>query len=72
MLQGLMEELNVSPERTLMIGDTTHDMEMARAAGVARVGVAYGAHAKEFLLAYDLVTCMDDFEGLRQWLLRLT
>lgn len=72
MLQKLLGALEVDRERALMIGDTTHDMEMARAAGVARVGVAYGAHAKEFLLDYDLVTCMDDFEGLRRWLLRLT
>lgn len=70
MLQGLMEELNVSPERTLMIGDTTHDMEMARAAGVARLGAAYGAHAKAQLLDYGPVVCVDDIEGLRHWLSR--
>jgi len=68
MLQELMEELDVSTERTLMIGDTTHDMEMARAAGVARLGAAYGAHAKTQLLAYDPVACVDDITGLRQWL----
>ena len=71
MLQELLGELDVDRGRALMIGDTTHDMAMARAAGVARLGVAYGAHAKEALLDYDLETCMDDFEELRQWLLRL-
>ena len=69
MLQGLMAGLGVGKERTLMIGDTTHDMEMARAAGVPRVGVAYGAHAREALLDYAPLACMDDFESLRQWLL---
>ena len=68
MLQGLMEELGASRERTLMIGDTTHDMEMARAAGVRRLAVAYGAHAKDTLLGYDPEACVDDFEGLRNWL----
>ena len=44
MLQELMAELDVPPQRLLMIGDTTHDLEMARAAGCASVGVGYGAH----------------------------
>lgn len=69
MLQGLMGALGVAGARTLMIGDTTHDMEMARAAVVARLAVAYGAHAREALLAYAPLACLDDFESLRQWLL---
>lgn len=44
MLQELMREFGADPERTLMIGDTTHDLEMARNAGCASVGVSYGAH----------------------------
>lgn len=69
MLYALMSELGVSGEKTLMIGDTTHDMEMAHAAGVPRLGAAYGAHAKAALLDYAPVACLDDFAGLRQWLL---
>ena len=44
MLHELMREFGANPERTLMIGDTTHDLQMARNAGVASVGVSYGAH----------------------------
>ena len=44
MLHELMREFGADPERTLMIGDTTHDLQMARTAGVASVGVSYGAH----------------------------
>ncbi|MFM2275634.1 MAG: hypothetical protein RL211_1506 [Pseudomonadota bacterium] len=44
MLQELMAEFGVAPERTLMIGDTTHDLQMALNAGCASVGVSYGAH----------------------------
>ncbi len=44
MLHELMTELGVVPERTLMIGDTTHDLQMANNAGCASVGVSYGAH----------------------------
>jgi len=44
MLQELMNEFGVDPERTLMIGDTTHDLQMARNAGCPSVAVSYGAH----------------------------
>lgn len=44
MLHELMREFGVAPERTLMIGDTTHDLQMALNAGCASVGVSYGAH----------------------------
>jgi phosphoglycolate phosphatase len=44
MLHELMREFGVEPERTLMIGDTTHDLQMALNAGCASVGVSYGAH----------------------------
>jgi phosphoglycolate phosphatase len=68
MLLGLMAELGIASERTLMIGDTTHDMEMAHAAGVSRLGAAYGAHAKEDLLGYAPIACVENFDGLRSWL----
>ncbi|APW36958.1 HAD family hydrolase [Rhodoferax koreense] len=44
MLHELMREFGVPAERTLMIGDTTHDLQMAVNAGCASVGVSYGAH----------------------------
>jgi phosphoglycolate phosphatase len=44
MLNELMREFGVDPERTLMIGDTTHDLQMALNAGCASVAVSYGAH----------------------------
>ena len=44
MLEQLMREFGVDPGRTLMIGDTTHDLQMAVNAGCDSVGVSYGAH----------------------------
>ena len=44
MLHELMREFGVAAGRTLMIGDTTHDLQMAVNAGCASVGVSYGAH----------------------------
>ncbi|MGW8184327.1 MAG: HAD-IA family hydrolase [Burkholderiales bacterium] len=68
MLCALLDELAVSNNRALMIGDTTHDMEMAQAAGVARLAVAYGAHPRDALLGYEPVACVDDLTQLRDWL----
>lgn len=44
MLEELLAELSIDAGRALMIGDTTHDLQMARNAGVASLAVAYGAH----------------------------
>ncbi len=44
MLHELMAEFDVDASRVLMIGDTTHDLQMAKNAGCASVGVSYGAH----------------------------
>ena len=49
MLGELMRQFGAEPERTLMIGDTTHDLQMAANAGCASVGVCYGAHPAEEL-----------------------
>ena len=53
-----------------MIGDTAHDMAMAQNAGVARLGVAYGAHPGSELLPYEPLACVERFEELRSWLMR--
>lgn len=68
MLEHLMDELAVEKDRTLMIGDTIHDMAMALNAGVPRLGVSYGAHGREALLEYEPVACVDEFPELGAWL----
>ncbi len=49
MIEAAMAEAGASPETTLMIGDTSYDVAMARAAGVTAVGVAWGYHDVEDL-----------------------
>ena len=49
MLLQLLAELDLAPDSVLMVGDTTHDVLMARAAGVDSLPVAYGAHAPALL-----------------------
>ncbi len=68
MLEDLIGMLDVTPARTLMIGDTTHDMQMARNAGVAGVAAAYGAHPREQLVALNPLACVDRPCELWQWL----
>jgi phosphoglycolate phosphatase len=68
MLQWLIAELKVEPARTLMIGDTTHDMGMARAAGVPRLAIAHGAHDACDLAQYEPLACVADCSELGEWL----
>jgi phosphoglycolate phosphatase len=70
MLHELMAEFDVPPERTLMIGDTTHDLEMAHHAGCACVGVSYGAHEHDTFARWNPLFIAHSVPELRQWLLQ--
>lgn len=69
MLLELMEELEVPAERTLMIGDTTHDLQLAINAGCASVGVSYGAHEPDTFDSLQPLHVAHSVSGLMQWLL---
>jgi phosphoglycolate phosphatase len=69
MLHELMREFGVEPGRTLMIGDTTHDLQMAVNAGCASVGVSYGAHEPEAFHALNPRFVAHSVPQLHQWLL---
>lgn len=68
MLYSLMEEFDVPAERTLMIGDTTHDLGMAKNAGWASVAVSYGAHSAENFEAFSPLYVADSVAMLHAWL----
>ena len=68
MLHELMAEFDVAPERVLMIGDTTHDLQMAQAAGCASVGVGYGAHPTDEFARYAPLFVADSVADLHAWL----
>lgn len=70
MLWEIMDELDTAPEQTLMIGDTTHDLQMAKNAGVGALAVGYGAHSREVLQAERPLGLFDEFEQLTEWLRR--
>jgi phosphoglycolate phosphatase len=68
MLLELMDELGAEPSRTIMIGDTSHDLQMAASAGVAAVAVSYGAHPAEALAALTPLALVHSTEELAAWL----
>ena len=68
MLLELMDELGFERKQTLMIGDTTHDLQMARTAGVDALAVTYGAHQEDGLRACGPLGCFSSVTELQQWL----
>lgn len=69
MLNQLMREFGADPERTLMIGDTTHDLQMALNAGCASLGVSYGAHEPDAFHALRPRFVAHSVQELRDWLM---
>jgi len=68
MLLELMEELNVSPEQTIMVGDTEYDMEMATSAGTRKVAVSSGVHAEARLNRHTPLVCLDRVADMPAWM----
>ena len=68
MLEELIDELGVSKEKTLMIGDTTHDLQMAINAEVDSLAVCYGAHPADALRGLNPLACLSSADELDEWL----
>jgi phosphoglycolate phosphatase len=68
MVLELVDELGADPARTLVIGDTSHDLLMAANAGVASLGVTYGAHEPGDLRPHAPLALLDSFPEVHAWL----
>lgn len=68
MLLDILDELGVPARSAVMIGDTTYDLEMARSAGTASIGVCSGSHGREELQRLGPLACLDGVVELREWL----
>ena len=68
MLLMLLETTGVRPDRALMVGDTTHDLELAANAGVDALAVSYGAHHHELLATRPARARCDSVEELHRWI----
>lgn len=64
MLQTALKETGVVADCAVMVGDTSYDMDMAQAAGMAAIGVSWGYHSTQALTAADIV--IDSFDALPQ------
>jgi phosphoglycolate phosphatase len=67
--QMVLRELGVPAERAVMVGDTTHDLLMARACGMRSIAVTYGVHSVHELRTADPTWLVDTFDDV---LVRLT
>ncbi|MDP1690441.1 MAG: HAD-IA family hydrolase [Burkholderiaceae bacterium] len=70
MLNELMRELGAEPGRTLMIGDTTHDLQLAVNAGTSHVAVSYGAHDHASFADFSPLAVVHSTHELHDWLLQ--
>ncbi len=68
MLEDLLDYTGLESNRALMVGDTTYDLQMARAASMDSLAVSYGVHSREDLQAHAPRACLDSFDEVRQWL----
>lgn len=69
MLLMLLDITGVEPRHALMVGDTTHDLELAANAGIDAVAVSYGAHHEELLATRPAVARCASVPELHRWLL---
>lgn len=60
----VMHRLDIPPKRTVMVGDTTHDLLMARDAGMRSVAVTYGVHSLRELESMDPTWIADSFDDV--------
>ncbi|MFA7430861.1 MAG: HAD-IA family hydrolase [Rhodospirillaceae bacterium] len=65
MARDALAETGVAPHLAVMVGDTTFDMMMARAAGIGGIGVSWGNHAPVELRRAGAATVLEDFADLR-------
>ena len=68
MLLMLMDITGVEPRHALMVGDTTHDLELAANAGVDALAVSYGAHDDELLATRPARARLSSVAELHRWL----
>ncbi len=71
MLEEILQQLGMDAKNALMIGDTEYDMEMAKNAGMDRLGVTFGVHPQERLMKHQPIGCIDELNELEVFLRRL-
>ncbi|MFM1880822.1 MAG: hypothetical protein RLZZ344_1056 [Pseudomonadota bacterium] len=70
MVLEICADLDIDPDNALVVGDTTHDIGMAHAAGAKALAVSYGAHEREALIRLSPLDCVATVADLDQWMRR--
>jgi len=70
MCTEIMSELIFEPEKTLLVGDSIHDLQMAKNAGISSLAVTYGAHKKDVLSKYSPLDYVDEANLMFDWIRR--
>ncbi|WP_429225554.1 HAD-IA family hydrolase [Aeromonas veronii] len=65
MLEQILDELGLSPRQAVMIGDSVHDMAMAEAIAMPRIGVTWGVDSRDALSRHGPVAVVDFMAALR-------
>ncbi|MGB1984086.1 MAG: HAD family hydrolase [Porticoccaceae bacterium] len=68
MLEELLERFDLAPDEALMVGDTEFDLDMAQRINMPRLAVSYGAHAKDRLVKFNPIACIDCFSELKEYI----
>ena len=68
MVLKLLQQTGVEAREALLVGDTTHDLELAANAGVDAVAVCYGAHERQLLKTRTSRACLSSVAQLNRWL----
>lgn len=68
MLLDILDQLGVTADRTLVVGDTEYDIQMAVNAGADALGVSYGVHDRARLLDNGALGCLDSLHEMPDWL----
>jgi phosphoglycolate phosphatase len=64
MVLNALRDTGMSAEDTVLIGDSIYDMQMAKAAGARAIGVSWGYHPPDDLIAAGADAIVEDFAGL--------
>ncbi|KPK51678.1 MAG: HAD family hydrolase [Thiotrichales bacterium SG8_50] len=67
MLEEIINETGAAPDRTIMVGDSVFDMEMARNAGIDSLAVSYGVQPCDRLVNYQPLACIGSFNDVCEW-----
>lgn len=68
MLEQILEQLDVPVSQAVMVGDSIHDMAMAQALGMDRIGITWGVHGLQQLQAHEPIAMVDNLEQLARYL----